>query len=146
MRQNPDVDALEKILDRESGLQGLSGLPGDTRILIPEARKGNPRAKLAMDVFLHRLQAGLGQMIAALNGRPDAIVFTDAIGEDEPLVRSRACEPFKFMGVEIDLEKNSGSPMDADIAMPQSAVRILIIKAREDWQIALECQQLLAFK
>jgi acetate kinase len=50
------------------------------------------------------------------------------------------------MGVEIDLEKNSGSPMDADIAMPQSAVRILIIKAREDWQIALECQQLLAFK
>jgi acetate kinase len=51
-----------------------------------------------MDVFIHRLQAGIGQMMASLNGRPDAIVFTDAIGEDEPLVRSRACEPFKFIG------------------------------------------------
>jgi acetate kinase len=86
MRENLDVDKLEKTLDRESGLQGLSGLPGDTRILLPKAGKGNRRAKLAMDVFIHRLQAGIGQMIASLNGRPDSIVFTDAIGEDEPLV------------------------------------------------------------
>jgi acetate kinase len=143
MRQNPDVDALEKILDRESGLQGLSGLPGDTRILIPEASKGNVRAGLAMDVFVHRLQAGIGQMMASLNGRPDAIVFTDAIGEDEPLVRFRACEPFKFMGVEVDPEKNTTSPLDSDISLPKAPVRVLIVKSREDWQIACDCYELL---
>jgi acetate kinase len=142
MRENPDVNKLENTLDRESGLQGLSGLPGDTRILVPEASKGNQRAKLAMDVFMHRLQAGIGQMIASLDGRPDAIVFTDAIGEDEPLVRSRACEPFKFIGVEVDLEKNATSPLDADISLRNAPVRVLIVKSREDWQIARECYEL----
>ena len=141
MRENPDIDKLENTLDRESGLHGLSGLPGDTRILVPEASKGNPRAKLAVDVFIHRLQAGIGQMIASLGGRPDAIVFTDAIGEDEPLVRSRACEPFKFMGVEVDLEKNATSPLDSDISLPNTPVHVLIVKSREDWQIARECHE-----
>jgi acetate kinase len=142
MRENPDVDGLEKTLDRQSGLQGLSGLPGDTRILLPEAAKGNQRAKLAMDVFIHRLQAGMGQMMASLGDRPDAIVFTDAIGEDEPAVRTRACEPYKFIGVDIDSEKNSASPLDSDISLPKAPVRILIVKSREDWQIALECYEL----
>ena len=142
MRENPDIDKLEKTLDRESGLQGLSGLPGDTRILLPEAGKGNPRAKLAMDVFIHRLQAGMGQLMASLNGRPDAIVFTDAIGEDEPLVRSRACEPFKLIGVEVDLERNETSPLDSDISLSKAPVRVLIVKSREDWQIAQECHEL----
>ncbi|MCE0498683.1 MAG: acetate/propionate family kinase [Methylacidiphilales bacterium] len=141
MRENPDVDKLEKTLDRESGLQGLSGLPGDTRILLPEAGKGNHRAKLAMDVFIHRLQSGIGQMMASLNGRPDAIVFTDAIGEDEPLVRSRACEPFKFIGVEVDPEKNATSPLDSDISLPNAPVRVLVVKSREGWQIVRECHE-----
>jgi acetate kinase len=144
MRENPDVAKLEKTLDRESGLQGLSGLPGDTRILIPAASKGNQRAKLAMDVFIHRLQAGIGQMIASLNGRPDAIVFTDAIGEDEPEVRIRACEPFGFIGVVVDPKKNAASPLDSDISLPNAPVRVLIVKSREDWQIALECHALCA--
>ncbi len=142
MRENPDINELETTLDRDSGLQGLSGLPGDTRILLPEASKGNQRAKLALDVFVHRLQAGIGQLMASLNDRPDAIVFTDAIGEDEPLVRSRACEPFKFIGVDVDLEKNATSPADTDISLPKSPVRVLIVKSREDWQIVRDCHQL----
>jgi len=144
MRENPDIDKLEKTLDSESGLQGLSGLPGDTRIILPEADKGNQRAKLAMDVFIHRLRAGIGQVMASLNGRPDAIVFTDAIGEDEPLVRSRACEPFKFIGVDVDPDKNAASPLDSDISRPEAPVRVLIVKSREDWQIARECHALCA--
>jgi len=144
MRQSPDIEGLERTLNKESGLKGLSGLPGDTRILLPEANKGNRRAKLAMDVFVHHLQAGIGQMMASLDGRPDAIVFTDAIGEDEPLVRSRACEPFKFLGLEVDPEKNATSPLDADISLPGGIVRVLIVKSREDWQIARECHALLS--
>jgi acetate kinase len=81
-------------------------------------------------------------MMASLNGRPAAIVFTDAIGEDEPLVRLRACEPFKFIGVEVDPERNSASPMDTDVSIPKSPVRVLIVKSREDWQIARECHEL----
>ena len=146
MRENPDIDKLEKTLDRESGLQGLSGLPGDTRILLPQASKGNLRAKLAMDVFIHRLQAGIGQMMASLNGCPDALVFTDAIGEDEPLVRSRACEPFAFIGVEVDSEKNKLSPLDSDISAANAPVRVLIVKSREDWQIARECHEIVQSK
>ena len=84
---------------------------------------------------------GIGQMIASLDGRPDAIVFTDAIGEDEPVVRSRACEPFKFIGVDVDPEKNATSPLDADISLQRAPVRVLIVKAREDWQIARESQE-----
>jgi acetate kinase len=146
MRENPDIDQLERTLERESGLQGLSGLPGDTRILIPAASKGNERARLAMEVFIHRLQAGIGQMIASLNGQPDAIVFTDAIGEDEPAVRMRACAPFKFIGVEVDPEKNAASPLDSDISLSKAPVRVLIVKSREDWQIARECLELSTFR
>jgi len=144
MRENPDVDKLEETLERGSGLQGLSGLPGDTRILVPDASKGNKRAKLAMDVFIHRLQSGIGQMTASLNGRPDAIVFTDAIGEDEPAVRMRACEPFKFIGVDVDPEKNAASPLDSDISLPNAPVGVLIVKSREDWQIVRESYPLCA--
>jgi acetate kinase len=110
--------------------------------LVPEAEKGNARARLALEVFIHRLQSGIGQMIASLGHCPDAIVFTDAIGEDEPVVRALACEPFRFLGLEIDSERNQASPLDADISTPASKVRVLIIKSREDWQIAEDCYRL----
>jgi acetate kinase len=122
LRKNPDLgpDGLEKMLNKESGLAGLSGLPGDTRILLAEAAKGNARAKIAMDVFIHRLRAGFGQMIASLGDRPDAFVFTDAIAEDEPSVRAAVCESFRFLGVDLDFDQNAASPPDADIARPES--------------------------
>jgi acetate kinase len=142
LKRNPDLKKMEQLLNEDSGLKGLSGLPGDTRIILAEAQKGNEKARLAMDVFIHRLQAGIGQMIASLRNCPDAIVFTDAIGEDEPFVRAKACEPFQFLGLEIDSERNQASPLDADISTSTSKVRVLIIKSREDWQIAEDCHRL----
>lgn len=138
-RQNVGTDELEKMLNERSGLKGLSGLAGDTRIILPEAEKGNERARLAMDVFIHRLQAGIGEMLAALGEVPDALVFTDAISEDEPRVRAWACEAFGFLGLKIDPDRNRHSPMDADIACPDSRVRVLLIRSREDWEIARQC-------
>jgi acetate kinase len=142
LKRNPDLKKMEQLLNEDSGLKGLSGLPGDTRIILAEAQKGNEKARLAMDVFIHRLQAGIGQMIASLRNCPDAIVFTDAIGEDEPFVRAKACEPFQFLGLEIDSERNQASTLDADISTSTSKVRVLIIKSREDWQIAEDCHRL----
>ena len=138
MRQGLTADELEKMLNKQSGLAGLSGLAGDTRVIVPETDKGNARARLAFGVFVHRLRAGIGAMLVSLGGM-DALVFTDAISEDEPSVRAAACEAFGFLGLEIDRERNAASPLDADIATAASRVRVLIVKSQENWQIAREC-------
>jgi acetate kinase len=96
---------------------------------------------LALDVFIHRLRAGIGSMIASLGG-VDALVFTDRIAEDEPVIRKAGCEAFEFLGLELDQKRNAASPADADIASARSKVRALIIRARENWQIAHECAEL----
>jgi acetate kinase len=137
LRHGTSLDSLEQILNKESGLAGLSGLPGDTRIIFPKAREQNRRAKLALDVFIHRLRAGIGSMLASL-GHLDALIFTDVIGETEPLVRERACAAFGFLDLRLNLELNASSPPDQDIAAADSAVRVLIIKSQENWQIAAE--------
>jgi acetate kinase len=137
LRQGTDLDSLEKILNKQSGLSGLSGLPGDTRIIFPEARQHHRRAELARDVFIHRLRSGVGSMLASL-GRLDALVFTDVIGETEPMVRERVCEAFPFLNLRLDPKLNSASPPDTDISSRDSSVRVLIIRSQENWQIAAE--------
>ena len=139
LRQGMGVDDLEATLNKRSGLAGLSGLPGDTRIIETEIAKGNTRAGLARAVFVHRLCAGIGQMIAGLAEKPDAIIFTDVIGLDDPEIRRLACEPFRFLGADLDPALNAASPVDTDVSTAESEVRILVIKAREAWQIALDC-------
>jgi acetate kinase len=137
LRHGTSLDSLERILDQQSGLAGLSGLPGDTRIIFPKAREHDRQAKLALDVFIHRLCAGIGSMLASL-GHLDVLVFTDVIGETEPLVRERACTAFGFLDLRLNRELNASSPPDKDIAGADSAVRVLIIKCQENWQIAAE--------
>jgi acetate kinase len=139
LRQGVSTDDLEKLLNKESGLKGLSGLSGDTRVLLPAATRGDDRARLAIEVFIHRLQAGIGAMLASLGNAPHALVFTDAIGESEPSIRASACAAFAFLGIDLDKQKNDASPLDADLATENSAIRVLLIKSREAWQIAREC-------
>ena len=137
MRQGLDVDRLETILNKESGLAGLSGLPGDTRVILSAVRSGNERAKLAMDVFIHRLRAGIGTMLASLGGC-DVLVFTDVIGETEPPIRAAASAPFAFMGLEIDASTNEAARGDVEISTPNSKVRVFVIKTLESWQVGQE--------
>jgi acetate kinase len=137
LRHGTDVDSLEQILNKRSGLSGLSGLPGDTRVIFPKARENDRRAKLAMDVFIHRLRAGVGSMLASL-GRLDALVFTDVIGETEPVVRQRTCDAFGFLGLRLDDNLNASSLPDTDIATKDSSVRVVVVHGQENWQIAAE--------
>ncbi len=130
-------EQLERVLNKESGLAGLSGLPGDTRVILPESKKGNDRAALAIDVFVHRLQSGIGAMIASLAGL-HAIVFTDVIGESEPEIRARACEPFAFFGMKLQSQLNKSGARDIDIAEADSKVRVMVVQSQEDWQVAAE--------
>ncbi len=135
-------DDLDRILNRESGLLGLSGVSSDLREVLAAARQGHSRAQLAFDVFLHRLRAGIGWMLASLGGL-DALVFTAGIGENSSDVRAGACEPFAFLGLRLDPVKNADPAGDADIAMADSSIRVLVIRAQEDWAIARECRRLL---
>jgi acetate kinase len=136
------ADDLDRILNRASGLVGLSGVSSDMRDVLEAARHGNARARLAFDVFIHRLRALIGAMMASLGGI-DAIVFSAGIGENSPEVRAAACDPFAFLGLRLDAAKNAASPADGDIAASDSAVRVLVIHAQEDWAIAHECWHLL---
>lgn len=135
------ADRLDEILNRASGLLGLSGVSNDMRDILAAMKKGHPRAKLAFDVFVHRLQSCIGAMLASL-GRLDVLIFTAGIGENSPEVRAGACNAFQFLGAELDPDKNNQSPPDQDIALPVSAVRVLIIRAQEDWAIARVCRRL----
>ncbi|MEG3894693.1 MULTISPECIES: acetate kinase [unclassified Microcoleus] len=131
-------EKLDNILNRNSGLKGISGVSSDMRQIGEAIAQGNERAQLALDIYIHRLRAGIGAMLASLGGL-DALIFTAGVGENSAVVRSAACEAFGFMGLKLDGEKNQQSPVDEDIAAADSAVRVLVIHTQEDWEIAREC-------
>lgn len=132
---------LDDLLNTKSGLVGISGISGDMRQIIASMKDGNPRAKLAFEMFVHHLHSGVGAMIAVLGGM-DALVFTAGIGENSPEVRTAACANFGFLGLKLNAGKNSPYSVDQDISLPDSTVRVLVIRAQEDWAIARECWRL----
>ena len=129
------VEALERLLTKRSGLRGLSGGSGDLREVLEARASGDPAAELAFEVYVHRLRSHIGAMLGALGGL-DAIVFTAGVGENSAPVREAALEPFEFLGVRLDPERNAHAQPDADVAAPGSAVRVLVVRAREEWAIA----------
>ena len=140
MRQGQSADELDKLLNKDSGLQGLSGVSHDLREIGEAIAQGNERAQLAQAVYLHRFKACFGSMLMSLGG-VDAIVFTAGVGEHAAGIRAAACEGMAFLGVKLDLEKNARSPVDRDIAAADSAVRVLVVHTQEDWAIAQACFQ-----
>jgi len=137
--QGGDID---EVLNQQSGLLGISGLSGDMRKIMAGIKEGHARAKLAFEIYIHRLQAGIGAMVAVLGGI-DALVFTAGVGENSPEVRSATCSDLEFLGLKLDTTANADPALDADIATLDSSVRILVIRAQEDWAIAAECWKLM---
>jgi acetate kinase len=140
-RKGLDVNALDKALNHESGLLGVSGISSDMRRVL-SALPSNPDARLAVDVYIHRIRQTVGAMAATLGGI-DALVFTAGIGEHSPEIRRRVCENLNFLGLELDRRANETCQADADVAVPASTVRILVIAAREDLAIMRETRRLL---
>jgi acetate kinase len=140
--RQPQVDTatLERMLNQESGLLGVSGISGDMRQIDQARNQGSERAQLAFDMFIHRLRAGIGSMLAAL-GHIDALIFTAGIGEHSTAVRDAACRHFSNLGIEIDQVRNATHPVDQDIAKSNAQVRVLVIHTQEDWAIARVCFQ-----
>ena len=132
---------MDEMLNTQSGLLGISGLSSDMRQIEEAMAQGHARAKLAFDIFVHRLQAGIGAMVAALGGI-DALVFTAGIGEHSSAVRTATCANLGYLGLKLDDVKNAHLAPDVDISATGSPARILIIRAQEDWAIARHCQRL----
>jgi acetate kinase len=144
MRQDHlDAKAIDDLLNKNSGLAGISGVSNDMREIVSAMKQGNARAKLAFDIFIHRLVSLIGSMFAILGGA-DALVFTAGIGENSADVRAAACAHLEFLSLKLDANKNSHPSGDCDISVPDSRVRILIIHAEEDWSIARSCFEMLS--
>jgi len=142
MRQaqlNPEE--IDSVLNHKSGLLGISGVSADMRDILAAIQRGHQRAKLAYDIYIHRLRAAIAAMAAALNGM-DALVFTAGVGENSAEVRAAACSGLEFLGLRLDPQQNVQPTLDGDVSMAQSRVRILVIRAQEDWAIAAECWKL----
>jgi acetate kinase len=141
--QHADYDAqkLDEVLNKASGLKGISGVSGDLRQILSDIDKGNERAKLAFDMYVHSLCKNIGAMLATLGGL-DALVFTGGVGENAPAIRGAACEAFGFLGLKLDIAKNDASPADTDIAAEDSVIRVFVVHTEEDWAIAQECWKL----
>ena len=144
MRQgNFTGQQIDELLNKKSGLLGISGSSGDMREIVASMNEGNARAQLAFDIFVHRLRSAIGSMIAVLAGI-DALIFSAGIGENSPEVRAAAGANFAYLNLKLDSEKNRQSHADRDIASADSAVRVFVIRAQEDWAIAKACWKLTA--
>ena len=142
MRQGKlDGQEIDTVLNQKSGLLGISGLSSDMRDILAAIRQGHERAKLAFDIYVHRLRAAIGGMAAVLGG-VDALVFTAGVGENSPEVRAAASSGLEFLGLRLDRKTNARPSLDQDIATADSRVRVLVIRAEEDWAIARECWKL----
>ena len=140
-RKGLDGKTLDRALNYESGLLGLSGISSDMRQILSELPH-NPDARLAVEVYVHRIRKTVGAMAATLGG-VDALVFTAGVGERSQEIRKRVCEKLGYLGLELDQAANETCKPDADIATLASTARILVIATREDLTIMRETRRLI---
>jgi acetate kinase len=133
------VDQLDRVLEHESGLLGLSGSTGNVDQLEPDS----PEAELALAVYTYRIAAAVAAMAMAARGL-DALVFTAGVGEHSPVVRAAVCARLGFLGLELDASANATAEPDAEIAASGSACRVVVLRAREELVAARAARELLS--
>jgi acetate kinase len=140
-RERLSVAEMSAALEHESGLLALAGT-ADMRAVLARAASGDGEARLALDVYVHRLRAGVAAMAAALGGL-DALVFTGGVGERSAPVRAAAAGGLAFLGVAIDTARNEAADGDAEVSAGGAPVRTLVVRAREDLEIARQVRAVL---
>lgn len=132
---------VEDLLNKKSGLLGLSGVSNDVRDVEREAQAGNRRAKLALEVFAYRAKKYIGAYAAVLGGL-DVLVFTGGIGENDPLIRQMICEGMEFLGLKLDPEANESTVGDLGVISDKHyPVKVLVIPTDEEFVIAEETKR-----
>ena len=141
-KEHMTLEEVLKVLNKESGVLGLSGVSSDFRDLTEAMEQGNEQAAVAVEAFCYRVAKHIGAYTAALNG-VDAIVFTAGIGENAAHIRSMICEYLGFLGITIDEEKNAVRGKETEISTPDSKVSVFVIPTNEELAIARETAALL---
>lgn len=129
------------VLNKKSGMLGVSGFSSDLRDIEKEATMGNPRAQLALDVFASRIHKYIGSYAARMNG-VDAIIFTAGIGENSDVIRSKVLTGLQFMGIYLDADLNKIRGKEAFISYPHSPVKVIVIPTNEEVMIARDTVRL----
>lgn len=134
-RYDYDIKTMLNILNKKSGVLGISGISSDFRDLDKAAEEGNERAQLALDKFIYEVKKSIGAYAAAMGG-VDAIVFTAGVGENSIEMREKLVEGLEYMGVKIDAEKNNIRGKEAEVQTADSKVKIFVIPTNEELMIA----------
>ncbi|PDY44284.1 acetate kinase [Bacillus pseudomycoides] len=135
------VEEVLNVLNKKSGMLGLSGFSSDLRDIEQAEKEGNHRAEVALDVFVERIHKYIGSYAARMKG-VDAIIFTAGIGENSALIRERVLEGLEFMGVYFDPKRNNIHGEEAFISFPHSPVKIIVIPTDEEVMIARDVLRL----
>jgi acetate kinase len=134
---------VNSMMNKHSGLLGISGISSDMREVIEAMSAGNQAAALAIDMYTYRLRKRIGSYIAAMNGI-DVLLFTAGVGENAALIRAKVCQELSFLGMEIDPQSNAiAMKAERSISTPQSKVEILVIPTHEELMIAREVKRLM---
>ncbi|MDM7327270.1 MAG: acetate kinase [Thermosynechococcus sp. Uc] len=142
LRRGKTIEELDRLVNRQSGLLGVSGVSNDLRQILAAIDRGNTQARLAYDCFIYSLQRGIASLLPSLGGL-DALVFTAGIGENAPPVRRDVCRGLGWLGIELDSAANEQGAGDRDLASADAPVRVLVVHTQEDWAIARACVKFL---
>ena len=141
--ENITIEEMLKILNKKSGVFGISGVSSDFRDLEEAANEGNERAQLALDIFAQKIKSYIGSYFAELNGA-DVIVFTAGIGENSISMRAKICANLENLGIKLDPERNNLRGDEAIISATDSKVKILLIPTNEELMIARDTVEVVA--
>lgn len=144
-KEKVSVDAINTVLNKQSGVLGISGISSDFRDIETAAEGGNYRSNLAIEVFAHRVKHYIGAYFAELNGA-DAIIFTAGVGENDISMRSLICKNLDNLGIEISEEANNVRGKEADLSSPNSKVKILLVPTNEELVIARDTNEIISQK
>ncbi len=137
-KENLSIQQVNDVVNKKSGVLGVSGLSSDMRDLEDAYAEGNERAKLAIDMYYYRVKKYVGAYAAVMDG-VDLIIFTGGIGENDPLIRAHVSEAIDFMGVDFDAEANKGvRGKDKILTKPNSRVKVMVVTTNEELVIATD--------
>ncbi|MBQ9891340.1 MAG: acetate kinase [Firmicutes bacterium] len=143
-REGLTPEELDTLMNKKSGLLGIGGY-SDARDIHEASAKGDERAKLAFEMFVHRVKNYIGAYMAELNGA-DALIFTAGLGENDDIFRSMTCKDMDYLGIVLDEEKNRGCRQEADITGEGGKVKILILPTNEELMIARDTYEIVTGK
>ena len=140
-KENLTAQQVEDKLNKESGVQGMTGLAPDFRVIEAESYENNEKAKIAMDAFKYSIASYIAKYAVAMNGI-DYIVFTGGVGENQINIRKGICEQLQFMGVDLDVDLNNVRGEEREITKPNSKIKAYIVPTNEELMIAKETKKL----